>query len=47
MRDVKGKHIRVHLLSAFLRAKDPIDNRERSAFPQSQRARGCELKRAA
>jgi len=34
MRDVKGKHTRVHPLSAFLRAKDPIDKRERSEFPQ-------------
>jgi len=36
VRDVKGKHTRVHLLSAFLRAKDPIDKRERSEFPQQQ-----------
>jgi len=34
MRDVKGKHTRVYLLSAFLRAKYPIDKRERSGFPQ-------------
>ena len=34
MRDVKGKHTRVLVLSAFLRAKDPIDKRERSEFPQ-------------
>ena len=33
-RDVKDKYTRVHLLSAFLRAKDPIDKRERSEFPQ-------------
>jgi len=32
MRDVKDKYTRVHLLSAFLRAKDPIDKRERSEF---------------
>ena len=32
MRDVQGKHTRVHLLSAFLRAKDPIDKRERSEY---------------
>ena len=37
MRDVKkGKHTRVHPLSALLRAKDPIDKRERSEFPQSE-----------
>ena len=29
-------HLRVHLLSAFLRAKDPMDRRERSEFSQSQ-----------
>ena len=34
MRDVKGEHTRVYLLSALLRAKDPIDQRERSEFPQ-------------
>ena len=36
MRDVKDKYTatRVHLLSAFLRAKDPIDKRRRSEFPQ-------------
>ena len=36
MRDVKDKYTatRVHLLSAFLRAKDPIDKRQRSEFPQ-------------
>ena len=27
-------HTCVHLLSAFLRAKDPIDKRKRSEFPQ-------------
>jgi len=36
MRDVKDRYTRVHLLSAFLRAKDPIDKRERSEFPQYQ-----------
>jgi len=30
----KRKHTRVHNLSAFLRAKHPIDKRERSEFPQ-------------
>ena len=36
LRDVKDKYTatRVHLLSAFLRAKDPIDKRQRSEFPQ-------------
>ena len=34
MRDVKDEYTRVHLLSAFLRAKDPIDKRERSEFSQ-------------
>jgi len=34
IRDVKEEHTRVHLLSAFLRAKDPIDKRERSEFPR-------------
>ena len=34
MRDVKDKYTRVHLLSAFLRAKDPMDKRERSEFPK-------------
>jgi len=36
MRDVEDKYTatRVHLLSAFLRAKDPIDKRQRSEFPQ-------------
>ena len=34
MRDVKDQYTRVHLLSAFLRAKDPIDKRERSEFSQ-------------
>jgi len=34
MRDVKDKYTRVHLLSAFLRARDPIDKRERSETPQ-------------
>jgi len=36
MRDVKDTYTatRVHLLSAFLRAKDPIDKRQRSEFPQ-------------
>ena len=36
MRDVKDEYTRVHLLPAFLRAKDPIDKRERSEFPQQQ-----------
>ena len=34
MREVKDKYTRVHLLSAFLHAKDPIDKRERSELPQ-------------
>ena len=34
LRDVQGKHTRVYLLSAFLRAKDPIDKPERSEFLQ-------------
>ena len=34
MRDVKDKYTRVHLLSAFLRAKDPIDKRQRSELSQ-------------
>jgi len=39
MRDVKEKYTatRVHLLSAFLRAKDPIDKRERNEFPSNRR----------
>jgi len=32
MRDVKEEHTVVLVLSAFLRAKDPIDKRERSEF---------------
>ena len=38
MRDVKDKYTatRVHLLSAFRHAKDPIDKRERSELPQKQ-----------
>jgi len=35
-RDVKEEHTRVLVLSAFLRAKDPIDKRERSEFLQKR-----------
>jgi len=34
MRDVKEEHTLVHVLSAFLRAKDEFDKRERREFPQ-------------
>jgi len=34
MRDVKEEHTLVLVLSAFLRAKDAFDKRERSEFPQ-------------
>jgi len=34
MRDVKEGHTLVHVLSAFHRAKDEFDKRERSDFPQ-------------
>ena len=37
MRDVKEEHTRVHVLSAFLRAKDEFDQRERSEFPSNRR----------
>ena len=41
MRDGKEEHTRVHLLSAFLRAKDPNDKRERSEFPSNRRISAC------
>ena len=34
MRDVKEEHTLVLVLSAFQRAKDEFDKRERSEFPQ-------------
>ena len=34
MRDVKEEHSLVHVPSAFLRANDASDKRERSEFPQ-------------
>jgi len=40
MRDVKEEHTLLLVLSAFLRAKDPIDKRERSEFPSNRRIEG-------
>ena len=37
MRDVKEEHTLVLVLSAFLRAKDEFDQRERSEFPSNRR----------
>jgi len=37
MRDVKEERTLSLVLSAFLRAKDPIDKRERSELPSNRR----------